>query len=578
MRTAVAPRAILGTSRAPARRAASVVTGTRASTAAAARGSPFLAGRASTSTSPRGGRGGSLRASRAARRSPGRRKTEAASLPPNKEWPPPDVWSEFRATHSGTWSGFAARFRFDGAPVRWATGEVAPAPQWRRTRASSAFAGPAKIQDVDSLEIETTYFEDDRGIADAEIKKQPSETFVSTLLAGGQMGKMCVAQGDFASGPVLLPACEAGVTTRFELGFTRRVPERYDAGEELAGDYGDGELEPWDVRFANNATPTERVRIVIDLLADPGAKRNWRAHSFEMLVERKDGSAHDTLLRDELFGGDSSNYLGEDDLASGDFRAVAGATFLTCESLLDDAAFEEFWLETFRAEREAREKKASASGARARRAGKGGAGSGSRKARGVVVVKKDGDDATESSSVSRTEGDQTETESLSPEASRRKEEDERRAREDALLRSLPKPAPEGLVVVPTWAVRAKAPFTSAHEYLVGGQSPLVLLPRRTWVLVESVGDELLVEAGAYAGDGGLGFSDFLGENDRDDDGGGGGVNSGAGLKNTPRRAVARRYERGGRFASAFFVEEREMTKAELDDELEEGEGGKPLTF
>ena len=31
--------------------------------------------------------------------------------------------------------------------------------------------------------------------------------------------------------------------------------------------------------------------------------------------------------------------------------------------------------------------------------------------------------------------------------------------------------------------------------------------------------------------------------------------------------------RAGRFASAFFVEETEMTKAELDDELEEGEGG-----
>ena len=584
MRSAVAPRAILGTPRSPARRAASVVTGTRASTAAAAaRGSPFLAGRASTSTSPRGGRGGSLRASRAARRSPGRRNTEAAALPPNKEWPPNDVWSEFRATHSGTWSGFAARFRFDGAPVGWATGEVAPAPQWRRTRASSAFAGPAKIQDVDSLEIETTYFEDDRTIADAEINKKPSETFKSTLLAGGQMGKMCVAQGDFFSGPTLLPKCEAGATTKFELGFTIRVPERYD-GNGGGGDYGDGELEPWDVRFSTNATPTERVRIVIDVLADPGAKRNWRARSFTMLVERKDGSAHDTLLRDELFGGDSveqsSSYLGEDDLASGDFRAVAGATFLTCESLLDDAAFEEFWLETFRAEREAREKKASASGARARRAGKGGSLPGSRKARGVAV-KKDGDDAFKSSSVSRTEGDQTETETEtepeaeSPEAKRRKEEDERRAREDALLRSLPKPAPDGLVVVPTWAARAKAQLTSAHEYLVGGQSPLVLLPRRTWVLVESVGDELLVEAGAYAGEKGLGFSDFLSD---DDDVGGGGGGREASLKNTPRRAVARRYERGGRFASAFFVEEREMTKAELDDELEEGEGGKPLTF
>jgi hypothetical protein len=139
-----------------------------------------------------------------------------------------------------------------------------------------------------------------------------------------------------------------------------------------------------------------------------------------------------------------------------------------------------------------------------------------------------------------------------------------------VLLALPKPEPRDLVVVPTWAVRAKAPFTSAHEYVVGGASPLVLLPRKTWVLVESVGDEVLVEAGAFAGEHGLGFSDFFDreEEEEDEDA----------PRRRPRRAVARRYERGGRFASAFFVEEREMTKAELDDELEEGEGGKPLTF
>ena len=56
----------------PARRAASVVTGSRDSTAAAAaRGSSSLAGRASASTSsPRGGRGGPLRAFRVGRGSP----------------------------------------------------------------------------------------------------------------------------------------------------------------------------------------------------------------------------------------------------------------------------------------------------------------------------------------------------------------------------------------------------------------------------------------------------------------------------------------------------------------------------
>ena len=494
----------------------------------------------------------------------------AAALPPNKEWPPPDVWSEFRATHAGTWSGFAARFRSDGAPVHWATGEVAPAPQWRRTRASSAFAGPAKIQDVDTLQIETTYAAEERSGTAKANASDASSTITSTLLGGGQMGKMCVAQGDFASGPVLLPKCEAGATVRFELGFARRVPEDFDA------DYGDGELEPWDVRAARGATPSERVRLFIDVVADPGAKRNWRIDTIEMVVERKDGSAHERLLRDELaepdaagvgdavgnaVGNSRHSYLGEDDLASGAFRAVAGATFLTCESLLDDAAFDAFWLETLRAERELKEKARAPGARRPQRAGKRG------KARGVVVVKRDGEKGTHELTKNVNEPDTT----LDEEA--RMKEAAERAREDAALLALPKPEPRDLVVVPTWAVRAKAPFTSAHEYVVGGASPLVLLPRKTWVLVESVGDEVLVEAGAFAGADGLGFSRFFdAEEER------GALASMDAPRRRPRRAVARRYERGGRFASAFFVEETEMTKAELDDELEEGEGGKPLTF
>ena len=69
------------------------------------------------------------------------------------------------------------------------------------------------------------------------------------------------------------------------------------------------------------------------------------------------------------------------------------------------------------------------------------------------------------------------------------------------LRRRNRPPPTGLVVVPSWAVEAKGPFSSAYEYLVGGNSPLVLLPMRGWCLVESVNDELLVEVGVYAGAG-----------------------------------------------------------------------------
>ena len=51
-----------------------------------------------------------------------------------------------------------------------------------------------------------------------------------------------------------------------------------------------------------------------------------------------------------------------------------------------------------------------------------------------------------------------------------------------------------------------------------------------------------------------------------------------GGESEPRRVAARRYERGGRFASAFFVEESSMTAEELEQEKGEGEGGNPLYF
>ena len=57
------------------------------------------------------------------------------------------------------------------------------------------------------------------------------------------------------------------------------------------------------------------------------------------------------------------------------------------------------------------------------------------------------------------------------------------------------------------------------------------------------------------------------------------ANATEGGETEPRRIAARRYERGGRFASAFFfVEESRMMKEELELEAEEGEKGKPLMF
>lgn len=184
-----------------------------------------------------------------------------------------------------------------------------------------------------------------------------------------------------------------------------------------------------------------------------------------------------------------------------------------------------------------------------------------RKGRGRVVIKTD--DATANSLDSSAGATDNEKEDS------KQKETEHTLR--AAFLSQPKPVPDGLVVVPTWAVAAKAPWTSAREYLIGGNSPLVLLPNRVWVLVESINGELLVEVGVYAGEGGLGEAVFDNETDGD-------AVAAPAQKKDPRRAVARRYERGGRFASAFFVEERAMSSEELEFELAPGEGDTPLTF
>jgi hypothetical protein len=207
----------------------------------------------------------------------------AASLPPNKEWPPNDVWSEFRATHSGTWVGWAKRFAPNGAPivstslendnaVDEKTSGATDTAQWQRTVANSKFAGAGGIKEIDTLAIDTKYVEvgavsatADGVVGGKKKKKEKKEekkqarTVLSSLLAGGQMGKMCVAMGDYISGPAVLPECTAGTTVTFEAGFTIRVPDQSETNEN----YGDETLAEWEERFAKNELPNRRIRVFV---------------------------------------------------------------------------------------------------------------------------------------------------------------------------------------------------------------------------------------------------------------------------------------------------------------------------
>ena len=108
-------------------------------------------------------------------------------------------------------------------------------------------------------------------------------------------------------------------------------------------------------------------------------------------------------------------------------------------------------------------------------------------------------------------------------------------------------APAGVVLVPWWAVRSPTSWAAGSEYVVGGASPLLLLPMRMWALVESDGDGLVIEAGQFADVPGAPPVRF--EDDR----------------GTGRRVMARRYNEG-RLASVFVVAEAQISDEELREE------------
>ena len=465
------------------------------------------------------------------------------------------------------------------AVVLGPTGDVVPLPdkyvpsafkeygvgvnQWR-TRATTEYDGDGHIQAVDSFSTTTRYLWPEAGCEFGKEDVAETRGGDDRLMAGAQMGKMCVVDGDYAHGPLVLPPCEPGAIVKFQFGFSQRtrpdddptssngpIKLALDKKDEKGG--GDDTLD----RPASPPLPTRRIRVEVTVEAKPGEKRDWRLAEVEVVSEAR-ADANGEVLGSNPESPERAPRLGEDDIATGEWRAVQGATFLTCESLLDDESFDlSFDDEPQRLGKtsdgiddQSSDDTSTSDEERMRvrvGSGKGRAGRGRVKKGGEKVGEKGGGE----------EGEVVTPTVVKSAAELEAERKERRRN---------RPPPEGLIVVPTWAVRAKGPFSSAYEYLVGGKSPLVLLPMRGWCLVESVGkDELLVEVGVYAGPGGL-------EEDWHD------MAATEGGESEPRRVAARRYERGGRFASAFFVEESRMTAEELEQEKGEGEGGNPLYF
>ena len=299
--------------------------------------------------------------------------------------------------------------------------------------------------------------------------------------AGCEYGKSDVAMTES------LDVCAGG-----QMGKMFIVQGCYADGPKILPECVEGAEAKFTFAFAEEDAPGERRRVEITVKAAPGEKRDWRMSKVDVTHET---SSESGLKAKSPAEGD---ILAEDAVSLGEWRAVNGVTFIAIEALEDVP-------EDRNAE--------SASGSSAA------AGAAQKLAR-----EKPDDRALVAAAAAEKEAEEK----------RAKEEREAAARE-----------PEGMIVVPWWAVKSPSSWSMGGEYVVGGNSPLVFLPNNIWVLIESVDDQLVVECGRY--DQGAPGRDF---------------------DETERRVIARRY-RKGRFASTFFVRECRLDPEEREDEKEE---------
>ena len=105
------------------------------------------------------------------------------------------------------------------------------------------------------------------------------------LMAGAQMGKMCVVDGDCAHGPLVLPPCEHGSRVKFQFGFSQRTRPADETSSngpiKLTLDKKDtkgGDREPDPAKPASlPPLPARRIRVEVTVEAKPGEKIG-RAH------------------------------------------------------------------------------------------------------------------------------------------------------------------------------------------------------------------------------------------------------------------------------------------------------------
>ena len=321
-----------------------------------ARASPALAARALLFLVARRRRGRLLGRRWRARAAPPRVSCHARPLPAHRAPSPPsrptaigpaDIWEEFRDAVSGAWTGRAVSCAPDGTvppdaddqPRRWSV----------RTVADPGTRGG--IDAVDALDITTEYHPAD---TTSPSPRRAPTSFRPRRRADGQDDDR---QGDYADGPVhVLPPCEPGAVAVFEFVSPRASP-----------------TEPKDAVLDAIRMPSRsrrRFRRGGSACGSPVGRR-WREASQRRATAFRGGARDDLrerarwrkvvtiriLRNDASYASDDlGGRLGEDDIATGNWRAV-GARVSHVRSLMDDVEYKSAWEETQRKEREEAERK-----------------------------------------------------------------------------------------------------------------------------------------------------------------------------------------------------------------------------
>ena len=278
----------------------------------------------------------------------GRGTTRTMALPPNKEWPPADVWEDFRKAVTGEWEGHAVTCDPRGDVVPLPSNYVPDAfreygvgvNQWA-TRSTTRGDEPGGITDVESFATQTRYLYPEAGCDFGREDVAKTRDDPNLLGEGGQMGKMFVVDGDYCDGPLLLPPCEPGSRARFEFGFSTRVTQDSEDDDDdgvkgpIKLDLGDKDKNKDKVKDETKSyrVPPRRFRVSVVVEAAPESKRKWRAAEIEIINESRvvdgggggggDGDAIEPAPEPE-----KGVKLGEDDIATGNWRAVSGLSLI----------------------------------------------------------------------------------------------------------------------------------------------------------------------------------------------------------------------------------------------------------